>query len=309
MLSQVDMRPTRLGNHVPWLVILALTLAACGRTEIISEPLSKGLTLPQVTGNMISALQVVVVSDDFAVGTPRVPFVLYDGPNRVSDAQEVSVRLFDLTQNPPEPGESVSATAYNDYAVTYWVISPEIPTAGDWGLLAQVVQANGTVTEAQFVIEVLSKTKAPTIGDAAIPSANLTLRNEPAIEKLSSDSEPNPDFYQRTIAEAMTNGRPSVIVFFSPGFCKIAICTSVLTSMKDVYAQQGARANFIHIEAYKPLNSELVLADEMMEWGFTSEPWTYVLDTTGRIAARLGGPVSPSELQSVLEPLLTKEVQ
>jgi len=289
--------------------MLLLTVAACGGEEATNQATPTVLVLPPAQGDVVPTLQVTVVSDDFAVGTPRVPFVLYDGPNRVSNAQKVKVTLFDLTQNPPQPGEFVWATGYNDYAVPYWVVYPAIATAGNWGLLTQVIQADGKVTEAQFVIEVLDKTKTPAIGDAAFPSANRTLRSEPAIEKLTSDVEPTPDLYQMTIAEAIATGRPSVVVFSTPGFCQTAVCTPVLNSVKAVHAQQGDRANFIHIEVYKQFNPELLLADEMAEWGFTSEPWTYVLDTMGRVAARLGGPVSPRELTAALEPLLTGGTQ
>jgi hypothetical protein len=57
----------------------------------------------------------------------------------------------------------------------------------------------------------------------------------------------------------------------------------------------AAEANFIHIEVYQEFEP-LVLADEIGEWGLTSEPWTFVLDQQGMITARLGGPVSPREL-------------
>lgn len=291
-------------KHLLCCLVLLLALAACGGEEATNSPSPTVIALPPAARDVIPTLQVAVVSDDFAVGTPRVPFVLYDGPNRVKDAQKVKVTLFDLTQNPPQPGAFFWATGYNDYAIPYWVVYPAIATAGNWGLLAQVVEPGGQVVEAQFVIEVLDKPKAPAIGDAALPSANRTVATEPALEKLTSDVEPNAALYQMTVAEAITNGRPSVVVFSTPGFCQTAVCTPVLESVKTVYTQQSDRANFIHIEVYKQFNPELILADEMVAWGFTSEPWTYVLDTTGRVAARLGGPVSPRELTAALEPLL-----
>jgi len=286
-----------------WLLILPLLLVACGSKEPSNLTTAAPL-LPTSADDVIPTLQIVVVSDDFAVGTPRVPFVVYDGPNRVSNAQKVKITLFDLTQDPPQAGDFFWATGYNDYAVPYWVVYPELATPGNWGLLAQVAEADGSVAEAQFVIEVLPETRAPTIGDAALPSTNRTLATEPAIAKLTSDVEPNAALYQMTIAEAIATGRPSVVVFSTPGFCQTAVCTPVLNSVKAVYAQQGDRANFIHIEVYKQFNPELVLDDTMVEWGFTSEPWTYILDARGQITARFGGPVSQRELAAALDPIL-----
>ncbi|MCA9957231.1 MAG: thioredoxin family protein, partial [Anaerolineales bacterium] len=99
--------------------------------------------------------------------------------------------------------------------------------------------------------------------------------------------------------EAMASGKPSVISFATPGFCQTRYCSPVVNSVSEAKEQFGDAANFIHVEVYKEFNP-LVLADEMAEWGLLTEPWTFVLDGNGRIAARLGGPVSPQELADVL---------
>ena len=47
-----------------------------------------------------------------------------------------------------------------------------------------------------------------------------------------------------------------------------------------------------------------IAADEVEEWGITSEPWTFVLDGTGKVVSRQGGPVSPRELTEALTPVI-----
>ena len=74
-----------------WLLILPLLLGACGKEEPPNQTTISSALLPTLINDVLPTLQVAVVSDDFAVGTPRVPFVLYDGPNRVKDAQKVKV--------------------------------------------------------------------------------------------------------------------------------------------------------------------------------------------------------------------------
>jgi hypothetical protein len=184
------------------------------------------------------------------------------------------------------------------------VAYPEIPHAGVWGLAAQITLADGSETTSQFTIEVAEATQTPAIGSAAPPSQNRTLSTEPDIAKLTSAQEPNPALYQMTVAEAVTSGRPSVIVFSTPAFCQTAVCAPVLDSAEAVYQELGEQANFIHLEIYKEFNPTLVQADEVSEWGLPSEPWTFLLDKEGRVAARFGGPVSPRELTAALEPLL-----
>jgi hypothetical protein len=94
-----------------------------------------------------------------------------------------------------------------------------------------------------------------------------------------------------------------VITFATPAFCQTDICAPVVDSVEAVYEEFGAQANFIHVEVYK-LFDPLTIADEVTEWGLSSEPWTFVLDENGAVVARLGGPVSPQEITAVLEPLL-----
>lgn len=107
-----------------------------------------------------------------------------------------------------------------------------------------------------------------------------------------------------TVAEALASGRPSVIVFATPAFCQTAVCALVVESVAAVQTELGEQVNFVHLEIYKEFNPSLVLADEVEQWQLSSEPWVFVLDEDGRVAARLGGPVSPRELTAALGPLL-----
>jgi hypothetical protein len=278
------------------LVFLVLPLAGCGQATTPTPG-----TIPAG----VSDIQVVIVTDDFAVGRPRLPFILYDGPQRVADVQRVTLTALDLSQEPPTPGWSGEATNYSNYVVPYWVAYPELPQPGFWGLATDITLADGTTTQAQFAIEVAEESLAPNVGEQPPASHNRTLETEPDIEKLTSDWEPEPALYQVSIAEAMASGRPTVVTFATPAFCQTQFCAPVVDSVKEVYLAYGDAVNFIHIEVYKEFSPELVLANEMTEWGFASEPWTYVLDSQGRVAGRFGGPVSPSELTDALENLLS----
>jgi hypothetical protein len=106
-----------------------------------------------------------------------------------------------------------------------------------------------------------------------------------------------------TVAEAINSKRPSVITFATPAFCQTRYCAPVVESVSRVHDTLADEVNFIHIEIYKETNP-LVLADEVDEWGLTSEPWTFVLDNQGVVVARFGGPLSPQELTATLDNLL-----
>lgn len=290
---------------IPFLFVLLM--AACGQSggEEATTPAESPTTAvaTQAVGETAAAIQIAVATDDFLVGRPRIPFILYIGTERVADAQQVKLTAFDLSGGTPIPGWQGEATNYSDYEVPYWVAYPELPTAGAWGLGAEITLADGTVAQGQFAIQVKQSSTIPAIGNQPPASENRTIETEPDLAKLTSDPTPNEALYQMTVAEAMASGRPSVITFATPAFCQTDICAPVVDSVEAVYEEFGEEANFVHIEVYK-LFDPLTIADEVTEWGLTSEPWTFVLDEEGAVVARLGGPVSPQEVTAALEPLL-----
>ena len=281
-------------------------LMACGRDDTSNTPTSPTATSPTISPVQIdgpSSLQTFVVTDDFAIGQPRVPFVLYDGPATVATAQAVTIQVFDLSQDDPVEVWRGNATGYNDYAVPYWIVRPEIPRPGNWGFGATVTLVDGTVTQTQFVIAVTEESQLPAVGTRPPASQNRTLATEPDISKLTSGQNPVPGLYQMTVAEALDSGKPTVVTFATPAFCETAICVPVVSSVEEVYRQMGDKVNYIHLEIYKEFNP-LVQADEVAEWNLSSEPWTFVLDSEGKIVAALGGPVSPQELMDELAQVL-----
>jgi hypothetical protein len=280
--------------------LIWITAACGGTTEPTAEPQP---TDPAVV-NEATEIQVAVASDDFAVGTPRIPFILFDGPNQVTDAQSVTVAAFDLTTETRVVGWAGTATNYSDYEVPYWVVYPQVTHSGNWGLLAEVKRADGSVVQVPFAVHINADSQSPAIGSQAPPSQNRTLATETDIAKLTSGSDPEPGLYQMTVADALDSGRPTVVILATPAFCQTQICAPIVKSVEAVYNQFSDQANFIHLEIYKDFQT-LETADEVTEWALSSEPWTFVIDADGVIVARLGGPVSPRELIEVLAPLLS----
>jgi hypothetical protein len=283
-------------DRLTFLICLILLVSACTSTVERTPPAETGLS--------VSAVQMVVASDDFATGHTRVPFILYSGTERISDARHVQVILYDLSQETPQPGWQGEAVGYGDYEVPYWVIYADFPRPGYWGIAAEITLTDSSRASNQLAIQVHEQSSAPEVGSRPPPSENRTLATEPDIRKITSDfDEPEPALYQMTVAEAMTLDRPAVISFSTPAFCTSQVCVPVVSTLKAVHHELAEHVSFIHIEVYKEFEP-LVLADEVTQWQLTSEPWTFVLDRDGRVAARLGGPVSARELRDALLPLL-----
>lgn len=256
-----------------------------------------------VVEDAVSPLQIVRMSADTAVGTPRIVFGLFDGPDPVADAQSVSLTVVPVGEETAAPVWQGLAENYSDYEVPYWVATPTLPSPGFWGVTADVVLADGRTVTSQFIIEAKAESLAVAVGEMAPLSQNRTLATEPDINKLSSGNNPDPAFYQLTVAEAAANDKPTVVGFITPGLCESQWCAPVLNSMATVQDEIGDAANFIHIEVYEDFQT-LTYVPEMAEWGLETEPYIFILDDEGRVTASLAGPVSPRELTQALEPLL-----
>lgn len=245
------------------------------------------------------SVQVLIASDDFHVGAPRVPFLIYDGVD-TADLASVNVTLVDLSD--PENPTAVwvgSATEFADYELAYWTVYPEIPSAGVWGLLVEAKNAKGAVDSYQRTIEVTDAPASPAIGSVPPATQNRTLADT-ELSLLTSAIDPADALYDQTIADALVSGNRSVIVFATPAFCQTQICTPVVDSTVAVMEQSTSETDFIHVEIYNDFQA-LTVDPAIDEWNLTSEPWTFVLDEAGAVVARLGGPVSPSEIMGFLE--------
>ena len=275
-----------------FLLVGFLFLAACGGTE---EPVS--------SDSFVSPIQITRMSLDTAVGTPRIVFGLFDGPDPVADAQSVMLSVVPAGEENAELVWEGPAENYSDYEVPYWVAYPTLPTPGFWGITAEIVLADGRTVISQFTIEAKEENTAVAVGEFAPLSQNRTLATEPDINKLNSGNDPDPAFYQLTVADAVANDKPTVVGFITPGLCETKWCAPVLNSVATVRDEVGDAANFIHIEVYEDFQA-LTYVPEMAEWGLETEPYIFVLDDEGRVVASLPGPVSPRELRQALEPVL-----
>jgi hypothetical protein len=269
-----------------FLLIAFILLAACSPQ---SEP---------------TPLQVILVSSDFALDEARLSFALYDGTEVATNITAVSLAAFPVGEEATTPTWQGEAANYTDYLIPYWVAYPDLPQPGFWGFIADITLDDGRSLQSQLTIELQAESKSPPLGTIAPASQNRTLATEPDITKLTSGVDANPAFYQMTVAEAMANGRPTVVGFITPGLCQTQWCAPVLESVETVRDNVGAEAaNFIHIEVYQDFQN-LTVVKEMAEWGLDTEPWVFVLAENGRVAAKFNGPLSPQELTTALNTVL-----
>jgi len=172
----------------------------------------------------------------------------------------------------------------------------------DPGTYGLIVRAEGLPASGPVLFSVAEEGIVPDVGDLAPPSDTPTAADRPLAE-ISSDPNPEPRFYELSVADAVASGRPSVIVFSTPAWCQTASCGPTLEFVKEVAATQSD-VNFVHVEVYENLDAErfedLIVAPAVTEWGLPSEPWVFVVNGDGTIAATFEGAIDPAELAAAL---------
>jgi thiol-disulfide isomerase/thioredoxin len=156
------------------------------------------------------------------------------------------------------------------------------------------VTANGT--------EAAVGQKPPAAKSPTIKDANGDLK------KLTSAPTPNPAFYQLSLDQAMSSGKPTLVQFSTPAFCTSRFCGPAYDMMNQVYPNYADKINFVHVEVYKDLPnpnlSKPQYADALLAWGLKTEPWTYLLDKNGVVVWRVEGLVTADEIKAAVDKVL-----
>lgn len=135
------------------------------------------------------------------------------------------------------------------------------------------------------------------VGEPA-PLSETRTTDEYDLADITTDPEPDPSFYEMTLAEAVESG-PSVIVFATPAWCTSQACGPLLDQVKAL-SEEFPTLNYVHVEIYENINAssfeELEVVPSVLEWGLPSEPWVFVTDADGVVSAAFEGVASDSEL-------------
>ncbi|HUN23920.1 MAG TPA: hypothetical protein PK299_12400 [Anaerolineales bacterium] len=268
-------------------VLLLVSLSAC--TPSTQAPL---------------ALQAVVPVSDLVVGKNRLPILLYDGETLLREVSAVQIQVVNLqVQSVQAVGSAVNAVNYSDYAVPYWRADVELPSVGYWGVQASVQLMDGRSASAEFVVEAKASVTMPTVGTVAIASDSPTADNPTDLARITSAYPPDPALYQISIRDALASGKPTVISFATPAYCQTSYCAPVVESLSAIAKAFANKVNVIHVEVYRDYAKQEKSA-VMLEWGLSTEPWTFVVDGQGTVVESLQGPLSERELREILERLV-----
>lgn len=285
---------------------LALTVVSCNRPSI---PTSPSLLQPQPQGTA-GQLTAILPATDLAVGPNQRFMVVLLGPdNRIVSDATVDLAFFKVTGPEQAQLRGRAPTQYREAPGAdgrgAYVARAEFDEPGQWGVAAQVLQPGQPPTELRLNFEVKDKSSTPGRGEVVPPSQTLTGTTPGEIERFSSARPADPKLYRLSVADALRERRPLVVLFATPGFCTSRLCGPSLEVLQTLQAEFDGLANFIHVEIYKDgrPNDRFELVAAVNEWGLTSEPWLFVVGADGRLADKFEGNITAQEVRPLLEGL------
>ena len=311
---------------LPLFVLLALLLAGCGQAA--TSPGGQPTTGTAQGG----PVQPVFAFSEAVAGKNRIAIGLVRNNTPLNDpAVKVHLRFFNLDDANPQIKFEADAAYYGQgLPAAFYVAYPTFDKAGNWGVEIQTQlpgQAEPSVSKQR--LEVKERSNMPIVGQPAIATKTLTVKDVPDVAQLSSGTQVDPAMYQVSLDQALTNGKPTALLFATPAFCKTATCGPSLDVMQGLQKQYGDKVNFIHSEVYKfpfdqsvqlqqdatqkaakenrpPTPEELSagLSDAMVAWKLDSEPWLFLIDAKGIVAGRYEGGITKEEMGPALEKLI-----
>lgn len=245
-------------------------------------------------------------NQSIGVGTQRVMFALIDPESDqflAAPDREASLELRDENGSPLGTYPMEFVWTVPEVRGLY-VTLLEIPAAGTY---QATIDADGLSTAGPVGLVAFEDPPLIQPGETAPKSETRTSSQYPDLPIITSDPDPDPAMYEVSVAEAVSDGTPAVVVFATPAFCVSETCGPLLDQVKALRPDYPG-VDFVHVEIYEDLQVEsfedLTAVPATAEWGLPSEPWVFVVDESGRVTASFEGAASDAELSAAIDAAL-----
>jgi hypothetical protein len=184
--------------------------------------------------------------------------------------------------------------------------------AGIWRVtLTAEIDGVGRRLTASFPVSQESAIPAP--GDPAPRTENLTIDSN--VRKGAIDSRadgggeiPDPDLHRWTVADAIDEGRPALVLIGTPAYCTSRFCGPEVDELQRLADAYPDKAVYIHIEVWKNYRAQPQVinegaADWLLRDDNMTEPWLYLIGADGIIVDRWGSLFDATEVAAALEAL------
>ncbi|MGQ0678231.1 MAG: TlpA family protein disulfide reductase [Actinomycetota bacterium] len=185
----------------------------------------------------------------------------------------------------------------------------EFDRAGFWGVVVKA-EVDGRPLSAQVPFEVRGKHLYPWVGEDAPRTENLTIASTDAPRAAidsragTSGQDPDPLLHSKTVAQSIVSGKPTLLVVSTPVYCVSRFCGPVTDVIQDLGNSYGEAANFIHIEIWRDFQNQVInkgAAEWVLREKNVLEPWVFLIDKDGKIAARWDNVATRQEIEPLLQ--------
>jgi hypothetical protein len=259
----------------------------------------------------------IIVSSERVVGPNRFLFALIDATNTPIASPDLAAiaRFYDLAADPATPvAEAQGAFIWTvpDELGLYHA-SVDFPRAGPWGVEIVASAAGQPDRTARAIFDVRETSATPAIGATAPASETPTATDAAGIAAISTDQAPEPAFYRTSVKSALAAGKPFVLVFSTPLFCASRTCGPTMETVKASVGAFGEAIEVIHVEPYKlqlvdgqpqpelDASGNFQVVPSAVEWGIPIEPYIFVVDAYGTVAAKFEGAIGADELTAAID--------
>lgn len=282
-------------------------------------PAGRGLTYSDVESRYPAELTLAIDASVMRRGLNRVPFVILDKGARPvynaavalyserSDGTRVrgpflaEQKAFGIEPRSRSAGSRRDAARARRFLVAQMPVRGGTPRA-----VFALVRMDGRLvaTSPSPLGRPAGEAPPPGVGDPAPLIHTQTAGDVADIAQITTRVPPDRDLLQTDFADVVGR-KPVVLTFASPGVCRGRVCAPVVDVVEEVASEIGQeRVAFIHQEAYGDNRIGNGLRPQLAAYHLRSQPWTFVIDAGGRVAARFEGPVSVDELRAAVEKVL-----
>jgi hypothetical protein len=275
-------------------------------------PRAEGRTLPDVIGSLPSGPVLAPSVSLLQKGSNRIGFALFDtagkqlsgagvalyvGKTDGSAAHGPYLARSESLQVSPQFQSKQTSTDPNAARGVY-VADVPFKRNGKYALLA-IAQLDGRLVATSPIGVKVGGTVNPPPGPGQKAPVIHTLTPPDVagdLAKIDTRIPPAPSLLKDDFADVVGK-KPVVLTFATPQLCQSKVCGPVVDVVDEVQAKVGDKVSFIHQEIYQDNDVSKGLRPQLTTYRLQTEPWTFVIDRSGRISTRFEGAFSPGELE------------
>lgn len=291
------------------------TSAATAAPSADSFPAADGETLEQLAGEgSESDLVVAPTQQVFNEGENRYGFGVFTvDRSNVPDA-EVALYVAEpggKAQGPypasvhsletPPAFAAKTTTQDPDAARNVYTTEVDLPTKGEWQILAMFREDDGSYSYARVPSAVVGKfPDVPQPGDPA-PEMETPTADDVGGDLTRIDTRQPPSSMHDVDYADVLGKEPIALLFATPALCSSRVCGPVVDIAEEVKSERPDDAAYIHMEIYNDNDPNKGPRPQVEDFNLPSEPWLFVIGADGRVSTAIEGAFSKQELEQALD--------